>query len=525
MGNPKLGLILRCTGLALVVLGAFVLLPAAAQAQCIPGQHGVSIFKSCISPKNRCATDADCSDADFCNGIEQCATEESPGSNVLDCDITLGNPITHCDNETILEAADAVLNATGPGASSSTIVIASASGVVSGTCTAGTDLGGAVTCTIAPGGDVHFRANYYTTVFTDPTPLNDQASVTVSDTCSGSPSGCSSTPNTVQFTAATDTVSGCSPGTPLVCNDNNACTSDSCVPATGCVFTPNPPCNDNNACTTDTCDPAIGCVFTPNAPCNDNNACTTDTCDPVLGCVFTPNAPCDDNNTCTDDTCDPVLGCVFTDNGSCVTNEICRTPGFWGTHACGLTGTCEKTNSQNITLDVLANFGGALTICGATIDNTNEGNANSALEAICVSPKGDSRLQLARQLMAAALNCGISNSTDTDICTGAGESAANPCGGVSIEDVFNACNDACPTGTTATVDGHEVSCIGALDCFNNGGVFDVATGECGAAEGTSCHDRELVNGCFSFEPPGPAGSPKACNDARKNDITVVPPLP
>ncbi|HEX9287264.1 MAG TPA: hypothetical protein VF999_08370, partial [Thermoanaerobaculia bacterium] len=102
MGNPKLGLILRCTGLALVVLGAFVLLPAAAQAQCIPGQHGVSIFKSCISPKNRCATDADCSDADFCNGIEQCATEENPGSNVLDCDITLGNPATHCDNEEIL---------------------------------------------------------------------------------------------------------------------------------------------------------------------------------------------------------------------------------------------------------------------------------------------------------------------------------------------------------------------------------------------------------------------------------------
>ena len=68
--------ILRCTGLALIVVGAMVLLPASALAQCEPGNHGVSIFKSCVSPKNRCGTDADCSDADACNGIEQCATED-----------------------------------------------------------------------------------------------------------------------------------------------------------------------------------------------------------------------------------------------------------------------------------------------------------------------------------------------------------------------------------------------------------------------------------------------------------------
>src|SRR6476659_6476062 len=115
--------ILRCTGLALIVVGVMVLLPAAAQAQCTAGNHGVSIFKSCVSPKNRCATDADCSDADLCNGIEQCATEESPGSNVLDCTIQLTNPVIHCDNITLTDAADSVTNATGPGASSSSIQI------------------------------------------------------------------------------------------------------------------------------------------------------------------------------------------------------------------------------------------------------------------------------------------------------------------------------------------------------------------------------------------------------------------
>src|SRR6478672_6966251 len=124
MDRRKLGTILRCTGLALVVLGAFVLLPAAAEGQgCTAGFHGVSIFKSCVSPKNRCATDADCSDANACNGTEQCATEEAPGSNVLDCTIQLTNPAEHCDNITLTDAADSVTNATGPGASSSSIQI------------------------------------------------------------------------------------------------------------------------------------------------------------------------------------------------------------------------------------------------------------------------------------------------------------------------------------------------------------------------------------------------------------------
>ena len=471
MDRRKLGTILRCTGVALVVLGAFVLLPAAAQAQCTAGFHGVSIFKSCVSPKNRCATDADCSDSDQCNGIEQCATEENPGSNVVECTITLSNPAIHCDNMTILDASDAILNATGSGATSSTIQITGVStGVVSGTCTAGTDLGGGTTCTIAPGGQVQFLANYYTTVPTDPSTLNDQATVSVQDTCSGGAQGCSTTPNSVQFTASTDTVSGCSPGTPLNCDDGLFCTDDSCDPASGCAHTTHD-CADTDACTNDIC--------------NED----TDVCDHIFdgtipGC--TPN------------------------------NEICRTPGFWGTH-----GGTEKSSSVNITDAVLDAFGGTLSVCGTIIDNTDVGNIHSALEAICVSPKGDSRLQLARQLTAAALNCGITNSTGTPGQCVAQDGTA-PCAGVSVEDVWNACNAACPTGTTATVDGHEISCIGAIDCFNNGGVFDPATGNCDDAVGTSCHDQQLVNGCFNFQPPGAAGSPRACNDARKNDVVVVP---
>jgi hypothetical protein len=37
-------------------------------------------------------------------------------------------------------------------------------------------------------------------------------------------------------------------------------------------------CDDQNACTTDSCDPSGGCSFTP-IDCNDGDACTVDRCD------------------------------------------------------------------------------------------------------------------------------------------------------------------------------------------------------------------------------------------------------
>ncbi|MGI6016744.1 MAG: Ig-like domain-containing protein, partial [Methanothrix sp.] len=98
--------------------------------------------------------------------------------------------------------------------------------------------------------------------------------------------------------------------TPIICDDENACTDDSCDPATGCVYTPII-CDDENACTDDSCDPATGCVYTP-IICDDENACTDDSCDPATGCVYTPII-CDDENACTIDSCDPLTGCTYED--------------------------------------------------------------------------------------------------------------------------------------------------------------------------------------------------------------------
>ena len=85
-------------------------------------------------------------------------------------------------------------------------------------------------------------------------------------------------------------------------------------------------CNDNNACTTDSCQGGA-CVYTPiagcgsacssNADCNDGNACTqSDVC--IAGsCSGGSPVVCDDGNACTSDSCNAVVGCVFTAIAGC----------------------------------------------------------------------------------------------------------------------------------------------------------------------------------------------------------------
>ena len=72
-------------------------------------------------------------------------------------------------------------------------------------------------------------------------------------------------------------------------------------------------CDANNA----VANPALAC--TVNSDCNDNNGCTTDTC--VSGtCQNTPII-CDDNNPNTADTCNPQSGCIYDPNG-CTANPF-----------------------------------------------------------------------------------------------------------------------------------------------------------------------------------------------------------
>jgi hypothetical protein len=98
------------------------------------------------------------------------------------------------------------------------------------------------------------------------------------------------------------------------CDDANPCTLDACNASKSCAHAPKPDgaaCSDGSACTDgDACADGM-CASTPQTPCSDDNPCTDDACDPVTGdCVFSNNtAACDDGNDCTTDTCD-IGACV-----------------------------------------------------------------------------------------------------------------------------------------------------------------------------------------------------------------------
>lgn len=94
----------------------------------------------------------------------------------------------------------------------------------------------------------------------------------------------------------------CVGGPPPNCNDNNVCTTDTCDPTLGCIFTDNLlPCDDGSACTLQDFCLQGTCRAGRNRDCNDNNACTNDSCNAVTGCVYVNNTgTCNDNDPCTE---------------------------------------------------------------------------------------------------------------------------------------------------------------------------------------------------------------------------------
>jgi hypothetical protein len=415
------------------------------------------------------------------------------------------------------------------------------------------------------------------------TPITCTSDTCTTQTCNGT-SSCTVTPNTgdpcddANACTFNDicSSSGVCGGTPITCT-SDTCTTQTCNGTSSCTVTPNTgdPCDDGNACTfndvcssggvcggttitctndqcnTRTCNGTSSCTVTPKADgtsCSDDGfACTIDGCKAGV-CAHTPNnAACADTDICTVDRCitiDPnhdQFGCVhvFTPaNADECSTKVCRTAGFWGTHG----GTEKKT--INTTLAVLKSVG-CLDVCGQRISNTDTNNDDSAIEALCVSVQGTQQVQLARQLTATALNCIVSNGTTDCSNINIGE--------VSLHDVFAACNNACIGGTTTKVliGTATVDCIQILDCFSNGGIYNLSNGFCtiGTCTGSgiecspttncgtgsqcmrtpgNCEDAPLTGGCNGITtfPTGNASSSTACNTATGTGCTIVggPPI-
>ena len=104
----------------------------------------------------------------------------------------------------------------------------------------------------------------------------------------------------------------CQPGPPLVCDDGNICTDNTCDPTLGCVFVNNTaPCDDGDACTTnDTCSGGV-CVGGPWLECDNGNPCTIDWCDAATGCNHLCIATGQDDPCCQDPLCSSSPTCQF----------------------------------------------------------------------------------------------------------------------------------------------------------------------------------------------------------------------
>jgi len=292
-----------------------------------------------------------------------------------------------------------------------------------------------------------------------------------------------------------------------VCDDGNACTSDTYDPSVGCVYTPTTgmPCDDRRACTIlDVCDAAacVGQPLAPGDPCDDGNACTAnevcdpvgscgggqpvscddgdlctiDACKPASGCSHTPTN-CDDGNTCTTDSCDPATGsCVHTLKASgtpCDDGNVCTTD-----DTCDSTGHCipgppkQCDDGNPCTLDQCLSFG-----CGHTPISCDDHNACTT--DLCYPPTG------CRHYPYLCDDGNVCNGVET--CDPQGYGNCRP--GVPL---------ACDDGNICTYD----------YCYYTGCHHDPRPWLCD--DGNVCNGVETCNpasGCV-------AGTPLACNDGN-----------
>ncbi len=349
------------------------------------------------------------------------------------------------------------------------------------------------------------------------------------------------------------------------CNDNNACTTDSCNPATGgCVNTPIS-CDDLNFCTNDTCDPVSGCVNTV-LNCNDGNDCTNDACNPQTGCFHSPVAfcgdeivgcgeQCDDGNTTPGDgcsaTCQFESNCCVEHDGNgcddpaceadvCAVDPQCCSIGNWGPNCeIGANDLCEVCgNPPHCGDGSLDDYGlegcddgdslpgdGCSPTCTVEPGWTCQGQPSNCSE-VCgdMMVVGDEQCDDGNtNLCDACVNCLTvtpvicvpSDQCLTSVCDPvSGMCSESPVAdGTSCNDE-NACtlSDSCQSGTC--VGRNSVVCTPSDQC-HEAGTCDPSTGLCShpeAPDGTICADGNSCTYNDACSEGACMGAPPMCGN-------------
>ncbi len=213
-----------------------------------------------------------------------------------------------------------------------------------------------------------------------------------------------------------------------ICDDDNVCTSDACIPGKGCTNGANFEfCDDGDKCTdSDACDGGK-CAGTA-IKCDDGKVCTDDACDPKTGCTTTNNSAecddsskctkddkcaegdckgaaiaCDDGNLCTEDGCDPAQGCTVTnnnktcdDNDSCTKGDACT-----GGQCAGKALDCDDKNA-----------------CTKDFCTQGKGCEHSAITGACDDgdPCTDTSVCIKEKCVGATITCDDGEQCTFDSC-------------------------------------------------------------------------------------------------------------
>jgi cysteine-rich repeat protein len=317
----------------------------------------------------------------------------------------------------------------------------------------------------------------------------------------------------------------CVAGDPLVCDDGNECTADSCSPAWGCLHEavagqcddgnactlgdhcsdakclPSGllSCDDENPCTNDSCNPQTGCFHLLNqAPCDDGDVCTTGDHCSLGDCIGSGELTCNDNNPCTQDTCNSTNGCTFLpeDGGPCSDNNACTEGDLCSSGQC-LPGDFIACDDGNLcTTDSCAPATGCVYEANAvacddgelcTVDDHCDGGIcvggmllNCDDENPCTDDSCDG--------VAGCLN--INNTLgcdDGNACTGNDVCAGGECHGVALDcDDQDLCtDDSCDPDVGCQYQHNVAPCDDNNECTTG----DVcAAGQCLPGGATDCND-------------------------------------
>jgi hypothetical protein len=335
-------------------------------ADCKPGtppacNDGVACtVDSCNETTDQCdnvPNDASCSNGQYCDGVETChPTQGCKAGAAVSCDDGVSCTTDSCNesadrcdhvpNDAVClngmfcdgtESCDPV-NDCQPGTdpcvplACSEVLDQCVTCLTDAHCNNGRFCDGVETCNVATG----------TCVPGTPVVCNDGIACTT-DTCDEGTDACAYAANDTVcsnglFCDGVETCNaavGCQPGTPVVCVDTVACTVDSCSEAQKrCNFVPdNSLCSDGLFCNgVEVCSLTQGCRPGTPLTCSDGVSCTLDSCNETLDrCEHVANdALCSDGLYCNGaEICDPINRCVAAapivcSDGIGCTNDVCN---------------------------------------------------------------------------------------------------------------------------------------------------------------------------------------------------------